>query len=63
MNYEYEINRMIDTCLLNVSTGVRKLSVTSKITAMVSCLISTPVIVNPGNINKSSEISKCSLII
>ena len=46
MNYEYEINRMIDTCLLNVSTGVRKLSVTSKITVIVSCLISTPVIVN-----------------
>ena len=28
MNYKYEVNRMIDTYLLNVSTGVRKLSMT-----------------------------------
>ena len=30
MNYVYEVNRMIDKCLLNVSTGVRKLSVISE---------------------------------
>ena len=30
MNYEYEINGMIDTCQLDVSTGVRKLSVMSE---------------------------------
>ena len=50
MNYEYEVNRMIDTCLLNDSTGVRKLSVMT-------------VIVNPGDIYYSFETSKCSLIL
>ena len=30
MDYEFEVNRMIDPCLLNVNTGVRKLSVISE---------------------------------